>query len=97
MTKNGKRMTKPQAKRTLASFVARVALGGLRNSETKEILTLENMGSDRLEKFQAEMNEYGFTRRSIHDTTTCLMYNYTEEQLKSIHDFCYGKLKDGKK
>lgn len=96
MVQNGKRVSKPDAKRTIAVYIGNIAMGCYRNKLTKELLTLENLPDYKVEKIQAEMNEYKFSRRSIHDTTTCLMYGYTKEQLKSIHDFCYTRLVDGK-
>lgn len=96
MVQNGKRVTKPEAKRMIATYIGKVAIGGFCYKDTKETITLENLSDAKVEKIQVEMNEYKFSRRSIHDTTTCLMFAYTKEQLQSIHDFCYGRLKDGK-
>ena len=96
MVQNGKRVNKPEAKRAIAIYLGHVAVGCYRNKLTKELITLENLPDYKVEKIQAEMNEYHFSRRSIHDTIVCLILDYNKEQLKSIHDFCYKRLVDGK-
>lgn len=91
--KNGKRLNKEKAKIAVVGTIAKTLLGGLVRKSTKEPITL----ADIKDKVQTEMNEYGFSRRSMHDSVLCLMVQWTDEQRKQLHDFCYDELVDGKK
>ena len=85
--KNGKYITKPRAKQMLCRCIAQ----SYAKNQLKTI---------KPEVVQEIMNEYKFSRRSIHDTIIC-NYHFSDVAEReifhtTIHNFCYGVLHDGK-
>ena len=85
--KNGKYITKPNAKRMLCRAIAQ----SYAHNRLKTI---------KPEVVQEIMNEYKFTRRSIHDTIMCnwILEDASERAAyqAAIHNFCFTVLHDGK-
>lgn len=85
--KNGKYITKPRAKQMLCRVIA-------------ESYARNGLKTIKPEKVQEIMNEYKFSRRSIHDTIICnwRIADASERAayLATIHNFCFTVLHDGK-
>ena len=81
--KNGKRIPKPKAKLLVCKVVAHAYCN--------------NFKTIKVDKIHEIMKEYGFSRKSIHDTIVCNYFikeEYREDFYKSIHNFCFNVLQN---
>lgn len=87
LDKNGKKVSKPKAKKMLAYALARSCIKN-------------NFASIKLDEVQKVIDEYGFSRKSIHDTIVA-NYSPSDEKLRreyyeNIHTFCFTRLRSAK-
>lgn len=83
LDKNGKKIKKADAKRVLCRVIANHCY-------------MNNFKSLKLDKVFEVMKEYGFSRKSIHDTIIC---NYrpsenTAQFYATVHNFCFTVLQN---
>lgn len=83
LDKNGKRITKPKAKMLLCRVIARHCI-------------IDKYDTLKLDKVFEIMREYGFSRKSIHDTIVC-NYRPSENAAQfyaAVHKFCFTVLQN---